>query len=617
MHDVVEFLRRHSPFADLDEEALEDLARAAEVEFFPAGETIFERGEGPMHHVWMVRRGAVELGENARVLDVLGEGELLGHPWMLSGLPARFEARAAEDTLCYRFPGDAVIPHLARPTGLRYVARTMADRVEPYPAGSELNLDLAQQPVAGLVHARPVICDPDTSVREAARDMAEAEQSAALVRLTDGQLGIVTDRDLRDRVVAGGIAPDAPVTEVVSAPVSTVTPDRSAAEVMLEMLDRDIHHVPVVWPHGEVLGVLTDRDLLGLETKAPFALRRAIDDAGDIEAVRRSAHALRATVVGLHDAGTDPARIASITGVLVDALTQRLIELTVADLGAPPCPFTWLGLGSLGRREVAPSSDVDSALVWDVEGDEHQPYMATLGSRVVSELAAGGFAPDAHGVTAGQPLFDRSFDAWRAAIRSMIEHPDRDKALIFISLLSDGRPVYATRRARDPLEELGQAWHRRPLLRLMLKLALTHDPPSGLRRLRGGPPRDLVVERSGEHRGKFDVKHGGLLPIVGIARYASLAGGVRLTSTRARLDFAATAGILDGRDARTLAEAYDLFWRLRLEHQVEQIRAGDEPDNYIDADALNPVTRGYVREAFHATSAVQRSLQGELELPPP
>ena len=396
----------------------------------------------------------------------------------------------------------------------------------------------------------------------------------------------------------------------------TVTPERSGAEVMLEMLDQDIHHVPIVWPHGEVLGVLTDRELLGLQTRAPFALRRAIDDAGDIEGVREAAGELRPTVIGLHDAGAAPARIASITGVLLDALTKRLIDLTVADLGAPPCSFTWLALGSLGRREVAPSSDVDSALVWDGGGDQHEPYMRALGSRVVSELAAGGFVPDTHGVTAGQPLFERSFEAWRALIRSSIEDPDRDKALILISLLSDGRPVHAIGNARDPLEELNQVWHRRPLLRLMLRLALTHSPPTGLRRFRG-PPRDMVVERSGEHRGKFDIKHGGLLPIVGIARYASLEVGVHLTSTRERLDLAATAGVLDGRDVRMLAEAYDLFWRLRLEHQVEQIRAGDEPDDYIDADALNPVIRGYVREAFHATSAVQRSLEGDLALPPP
>ncbi len=58
-----------------------------------------------------------------------------------------------------------------------------------------------------------------------------------------------------------------------------------------------------------------------------------------------------------------------------------------------------------------------------------------------------------------------------------------------------------------------------------------------------------------------------------IARYASFAAGARTNSTPERLRVASTAGILDRGDARTLAEAYELFWRLRLEHQVEQLRA--------------------------------------------
>src|SRR5436190_16590382 len=128
MHDVVEFLRRHPPFDEVGEEDLEELARSVEVEFVPEGGRIFRRGEGPIEHVWIIRRGAVELKQDDRVLDVLSEGELLGHPWMIASLPAGFEAQAAEDTLCYRFPADAVRPLLARPGGLRYVARSLADR---------------------------------------------------------------------------------------------------------------------------------------------------------------------------------------------------------------------------------------------------------------------------------------------------------------------------------------------------------------------------------------------------------------------------------------------------------------------------------------------------------
>jgi CBS domain-containing protein len=616
MHDIVEFLQKHEPFSDLSEEALEELARATEVEFFPAGATIFRQEEGPIEHVRIIRRGAVELLDRGRVLDLLGEGELFGHPSMLSGLPTGFEARAVEDTLSYRLPADAVVPLLGRPAGLQYVARSLLARPRPEGSVPVGNLDATQQPVARLVRDQPIILRPSESVRDAATRMAEAGVSSALVRLQDGELGILTDRDLRDRVVAGDTGVDAPVTEVMSAPAFTVTPERFGDEVMLEMLDRDIRHVPVVWPHGDVVGVLSDRDLLVAETRTPFTLRREIEEATDPDEIRRATDRLRPTVIALHDAGVQPAQIASTIAIVADAVTRRLVEFAVDDLGAPPCPLTWLALGSLGRREVVPSSDLDSALVWD-GGDsaEIQQYMRALGGRVVNGLAASGFVADTHGATAAHSLFDRSFDAWRSEIRDTIANPERDKALIFISLLSDARPVYEIGDARDPLEELSQVWHRRTLLRLLLRLALAETPPTGLRRFLK-PPGGVPTERSGEHRGQLDIKRSGLQPIVGIARYASLAAGVRTTSTRARLRAASIAGTLDGHDARALGEAYDLFWRLRLEHQVEQMREGVEPDDYLDAETLDPFARRYMRDAFHAVRAVQRTLRGELDLPP-
>ncbi len=614
MHDVVEFLRRHAPFDDLDDGQLEELADATEVEFFAVGERIFRQGEGPIEHARIVRKGAIELVADGQVFDVLGEGELFGHPSMLSGYPAWFEARAGEDSLCYRLPAAAITPLLGRPTGLRFVARSLVAR--PPRPGEDAGLDRALEPVARLVHGPALVCEPGWSIRRVAREMAAAEAAAALVRLRDGELGIVTDRDLRDRVVAGETSLDAPVTEVMSAPAVTVTPERSGAEVMLEMLERDIHHVPVVWPHGEVLGVLGDRDLLLAGTELPFSIRREVADAPDAAALRSAAERMRSSVIALHDAEVPPSRVAAIIAVVADAITARLLELAIATLGPPPAALAWLALGSFGRREAVPSSDIESGLIWD-RGDESAAsrFMGGLGARVVADLAEAGFTVDAHGVTAAQPVLDRSFASWRAAIRDVIADPEQEQGLIFISLLADARRTYQRGDPRDPLEELGQIRHRRPLLRLLLRLALVHRPPTGLRRLRGA-----LGEGDGHGHGeggrKLDIKRSGLLPIVGIARYASLAAGGQATSTRERLTFASTGGTLDGGDARTLAEAFELFWRLRLDHQVEQLRAGVEPDDHIDAADLTPVTRGYVREAFHSVAAIQRSLRGELSLPP-
>jgi CBS domain-containing protein len=607
MHDVVEFLRPLAPFEGLDSETLERLGKAAEIEYFPARTTILAQGEGPIEHVFVVRRGSVELVDRGRVLDLLGEGELVGHPSMLSGLPAGFEARAGEDALCYRLPAEIVAPLLARPAGMRYVARSLLARPRPGDGAGSWDLGPSQQSVGTLVSGEPVLCKPSATIREVAAAMADAGSSAALVRIGEGELGIITDHDLRNRVIAGDVPADAPVTEVMSAPAFTVGPERTAAEVALEMLDRGFRHVVVVSPLGDALGVLSDADLLASETQVPFALRRAIGEASSVAELTSVASRLPEQVVSLHAGGVAASQISGILTVVCDALTRRLIELAIGELGPPPCPLSWLALGSFGRRDAVPSSDVDSALVWD--GDdadrEARDYMAKLAARVTGGLGAAGLRPDAHGATAGKDIFDRSARSWRRLIRNCIDEPTENKGLIVLSLMLDARTIERVGAAQDVLDELRQLRHRRSLIRLMLRIALAKRPPTGFL-------RDFVVVASGEHRGQLDLKHGGMLPIGSIARWASLASGARTNSTRERLELAATAGILEPTDARTMTEAYELFWRLRLDHQVEQLRAGVEPDDFLDPKTLSPLTRTYLREAFGAVRQLQRSLQNTL-----
>jgi CBS domain-containing protein len=150
-----------------------------------------------------------------------------------------------------------------------------------------------------------------------------------------------------------------------------------------------------------------------------------------------------------------------------------------------------------------------------------------------------------------------------------------------------------------------EARRRTRLLRLLLKLALASKPPTGFL-------RDIVVEHSGEHRGSFDIKRGGLLPIVGIARYAGLAAGTTSTSTVSRLQAAGAAGVLHTSDASSLEEAYRLLRALRMEHQVRQLESEIDPDDHIHPKALEVLTRRYLREAFRLVASIQSGLANEL-----
>ncbi len=357
--DVVDFLRAHPPFDALELADVERAAAAAEVEFFLAGTTIFAQSAQPIEHLRVVRTGAVEIVLGDRVLDLLGPGELFGHASMLSGLPPGFAARAQEDTLCYRIPEEVARGVLARPESVGFVARSLLEMHTRLPtalAPRRSAPDPANQPVAALIRDPPLLCSPATTIREAAAKMAGAPATSIVIELGDS-LGILTDRDLRSRVVAAGVSYEDPVSSVMSAPAYTVEPDRLGGDVLLEMLDRGVRHFPVVTAGREVIGVVEAVDLLAVETLSSFYLRRSIASARSVAELARAAQGLRPAVIALHDARVAASSVAAIYSVVLDALTRRLIELALAIEPHPPAPpaeFSWLALGSQSRREATP-----------------------------------------------------------------------------------------------------------------------------------------------------------------------------------------------------------------------------------------------------------------------
>jgi CBS domain-containing protein len=619
---VAGFLGSHPPFDGLAPDELARVAAVTETEVSAGGKTIFSQGAGPVTNLWVVRTGSVEIIHDGRILDLLGPGELFGHASMISGLPTGFEARAGEDTVCYRVPADVMRPLLARPEVLRFVARSIVAG----PRVSAPAADPGELRAAMLIRTPPLLCRGDEPIREAAKRMTAEGATAILVRIGRGsedRLGIVTDSDLRSRVVAAGLSPDAPVSAIMTEPAYTVPADRLGGEVLLDMLERDVHHIPVLSPAGEILGVVDDADLVAAQARKPFLLRRAIELAASPAELAAISAGLTPMIIALHDARAAAERVAAVRSVVLDALTRRLVELAVRDAGAPPAPFAWFALGSLARREVVPSSDVDSALAWQQDEPGVREYVARV-ARVVDEgLRACGLQPDAHGASASNPQFARSLDSWHAAARSLSRDPTQQQALILVSVITDSRPVWSSGGGWAA----GGLWEARgrpdpDLLRLLARFALSFRPPTGFL-------RDFVVEHSGERRGQLDIKHGGLIPIVDLARWAAMAAGVAVASsdssassalvgssalTLERLRAAEAAGTMESSQARTLTEAFGFIFSLRLDHQVEQLRRGEVPDDFIDPKTLNPLARSYLREAFRAVASVQSGLANELSL---
>jgi CBS domain-containing protein len=539
---------------------LAEVAAQAAIEFHLRGATILSEDDGPVTFLRVIHSGGVDIMHEGRLLDLLGPGDAFGHAAMLSGLPPGFEARAAEDTLNYRIPVA--------------VARPLLDRARRREL--QVGSNDAYQPVAKLIRTATVTCKPSENIGFVAERMTTAGANAAVVELEDGGVGILTDRDLRARVLAVGRSGAVRVDSAMTAPAFVVSPDRLAGEVLYDMLQRGIRHAPVVSERGRLIGVVEDVDLFAAQPRSWFGARRAIDRARNPDALSKAAEQLPALMLELHHSSVPALELAPVLSALVDALTRRALEVVSAN-GALEQPGTvWVSVGSQARHELTPGSTRRGALIHASGSPPPADWAASL-SAALSHCGVQG------------PIVARSAAEWTALAAQ------DDLAL---SVLADRRVLWGT--PTEPLP-VADGEPRAALLDAPAARAFGRALPTGF-------DADAVLTEAGRHT-RLNVRDTAIAPIASIASWAAAVAGAGEGSTPERLRSAAEASVLRDDQAQTLTEAFELALELRIVHQLDQIAAGEPPDDLLDAAAMSPLTRGHLRDVFRAVSTVARELR--------
>jgi CBS domain-containing protein len=547
LSEVVRFLAPRPPFDTLAPEELAEVAAEATMEFHLAGAVILTEDGGLVTFLRIIHSGAVDVTHEGRLLDLLGPGDTFGHAAMLSGLPPGFEARAAQDTLCYRIPVTVARPLLER-------ARRRELQVSTSAGG---------EAVSRLLRTPTVTCKPSESIGIVAERMTAAGASSAVVELDNGEVGIVTDRDLRARVLATGRTRGARIDSAMTAPAFVVSPDRIGAEVLYEMLERGIRHAPVVSERGRLIGVVEDADLFAGQPRSWFGVRRSIERARNLDELATVSERLPGLMLELHRSNVASGELVRVLTALVDVLTCRAIDLAQD------------GLGSQARRELTLASRRRGAVVFTEPPDplwleSLTPALARCG------IAGPVVANDAHGWT-------------QAAANEATA----------MSVLADRRALWGT-----PVEPLPgvEGVARDRLLGALANDAFTASAPTGF-------DADSVLRLDGRRSDELNIRLAAIIPIAAVGRWAAARVDSEETSTPERLRAAAAEGLLRESQAATLAEAFEYALQLRIVHQLEQLEASEPPDDLLDPAAMSPLTRSYLRDVFRAVGAVIRELE--------
>ncbi|MCC6652298.1 MAG: CBS domain-containing protein, partial [Candidatus Eisenbacteria bacterium] len=347
--EPAEFLRHQPPFDTLRPGAFRLAESALEVAYHARGEVILRRGGPRATHLYVVRKGVVRLERDGQLVQTLEEGDAFAFPSLIGRTCPHVDVIAAEDVLAYRFPADVFEQLMEEGEFREFFLLDLSGRLRRSaalgapPLGADLGL-----PARGLVTRAPVTIERGASVGEAARRMRELGVSSILV---EGEpVGILTDRDLRSRVLAEGHGAEAPIASVMSSPVVTLEAGASLFDVLMLMLERRVHHVPLV-EGGAIVGVLTDTDLLRAQVQSPLALLKRVSAGAANGDVPDYAGELTRMVDSLFGAGLEATRIGRVVSRLNDAYAAGLLRAAEEELGPPPAPYAWIVFGSEGRME--------------------------------------------------------------------------------------------------------------------------------------------------------------------------------------------------------------------------------------------------------------------------
>lgn len=617
--EAIRFLSKIPPFQFLDAPLLNQVCGSLAMEFYPKGTTILQQ-DGPVSDALrIVKKGVVKISLKPRgggdevVIDYREPGETFGLV-SLMGKRQKTTIVAVQDTICYLLPKDRFNELLGtNPAIMEYLLQfhltKYADMTSREIQGKSLFLGssdhvLFTTQVGEICTRSAATVELSATVREAAQRMVDEKQSAVIVLDEKGMpAGIVTDTDLRKKVVSKGHPVDSPVTSIMSAFVVTVEDKDHCFEVILKMLQHNIHHVAVT-REGVLQGVITNHDFMLLQGRSPLAFSEDIEQQKTIEALAPVSGKLLNIIGVLLREGARAANIIRIISELNDRIVRKVLEIVEAELGPPPVPFCWLALGSEGRKEQTFRTDQDNAIIYaDCESPEQEQaaraYFSNFAVRVRDGLVLCGFEACPADYMASNPEWTQSLSTWKHYFSSWVSEPTPEavlKSLIFF----DFRPLYGdeslSRELRDHL--VHEIPEHPSFLGFLANMLVKNRPPIGFF-------GSVVVERGGEHKDELNLKIKGVAPLVDIARLFALEKGIRHSPTLERLKALRPSHTIVAEYADELEYAFEFITILRIHNQYRQLEAGKPIDNFINLDTLSNLEKQTLKNAFRVILRVQ------------
>ena len=593
---VEDFLNTSAPFDILDKEQKLELVKHTELIYLTADNVgDLQKGKSSL---FLIQNGQFSVQDSDAPVRHLSEGDYFGYTNIMEKRNFSLSISVDSPGLVYCFEASAVTPLFELPAIRNFFDGLRNNALQNH-AISDSNSMWLYKGLEDVINKSPVSVDVETSITVAAQIMTNQKVSSLLVTREDKLIGIITDRDLRSRVVAASLDIHLPVSHIMTPNPAQIMGNRTLFDALALMTERNIHHLPVIDQQTLVpLGMVTASDIIRHQRGNVLFIIGELSKAENLYELTRlswqlphyfSAHAKKA---GDYDIA------GKILSQATDIMTRKLIGFFQQANGKAPMMFAWLVYGSQAREDQTMGSDQDNGLLLTERPSKTQAeYFAKMADYVCNGLAKCGIKLCDGNIMASNPKLRLSLEEAIEEAKRWVKAPTKD-AIMHFNIFLDVRCAAGDISLFKQLQR-----QRAPLMKQnMFLAALTRNsneisvPLSMFQK--------FIYEKGRKEKDVIDLKTRAVALINNIARIYALADGVTLPNTLARLDALSENSQLSKKDATNLRDIWLFLNRLRWRHQLEN----KVTDNRVSVSSLSSIEKHQLKAAFKAIERTNQAM---------
>jgi CBS domain-containing protein len=603
------------------------------IRYLQPNEVIFIQKDSPKKYFYVVHDGAIHLtrsiDNDEHLVDVCDEGDLFGVRPLMVNDHYLLSARANEETLLFAINFESIKSLIQKyPSVAWYFAQNFAAGIQNKFVESQKHSfrnRLINEIPDYLVEVQsvkpmrnPVTCAADETVQNAAILMSENNVgSIIIVNASQHPIGILTDRDLRNKVVTGKFALSTQVSEIMTTPVITMQPGVTISDFQVEMMKYGIHHLCITEngnSNSRIIGVISQHDILVAQGNNPAILIREVSRSNNPAALKRIREKAEKMLYQYLVQDVSMKFISKVMTEINDSIISRAIELAQEELHnagqkKPDVKWCWMALGSEGREEQLLRTDQDSALVFEnvpvQQGEYVQQYFLSLAQKTTIILKYCGFEDCPANMMASNPQWCMSVEQWENQFSQWIREPT-EKNVMLCTIFFDFRPIVGDRSLTERLTKhiIETIESKSIFLNFLAKDAVENPPPLTFF-------RQFMVEKSGAHKDAFDIKARAMMPLTDAARILILNAKMPgINNTLHRFEKLAELEPQNKELYEEAASAYKILMRYRA---LQGIKNQDDGRYFIPAK-LSKVERLDLRNSFRPISDLHELLKVRFQL---